>query len=93
MELKTLSPRLDESGQSVVEYVLILSIIVGFYMGLIQVIDKARLAERLAGPVVGSFAKTYKYGHPLAKGYDDGTPEKHPRASGDGKIRLFINPN
>ncbi len=83
---------MNESGQSVIEYVLILSIIVSFYMGLVTVIDKARLAERLAGPVVGSYAKTYKYGNPTAKGYDEGSPENHPRATADGKVRLFINP-
>ncbi len=81
-----------ESGQATVEYVLILTIIVSFYMALMTVIDRSNLAERLAGPVVGSYANTYKYGHPKAKGFDEGTPENHPRAVIDGKVRLFINP-
>jgi Flp pilus assembly pilin Flp len=82
----------DELGQTTIEYVLILTIIVSFYMALMTVIDKARLAERLAGPIVGSYANTYKYGHPKAKGFDEGTPENHPRAVINGNVRLFINP-
>jgi len=81
-----------DSGQATIEYVLILSILVGFYMVLITAIEKGRLAERLMGPIVGSYAMTYKYGHPKAKGFDEGTPENHPRAVSEGKVRLFINP-
>jgi hypothetical protein len=81
-----------ESGQSTIEYVLILTIIVSLYMALMTVIEKTRLAERLAGPIVGSYASTYKYGHPKAKGFDEGTPENHPRAVINGNVRLFINP-
>lgn len=82
----------NESGQAVTEYVLILSIIVMFYMGIMTVVERMNLAERLAGPIVGSYARTYKYGNPKAKGFDEGTPENHPRAVVGGKVRLFINP-
>lgn len=90
MELKNLVR--NESGQAVTEYVLILSVLVMFYMGLMTVIDRMNLAEKLAGPIVGSYARVYKYGHPKAKGFDEGTPEFHPRAVIGGKVRLFINP-
>jgi hypothetical protein len=92
VELKPRSSARDESGQAAIEYVLILGIIVSFYMALMTVIDKANLAERLAGPIVSSYAMTYKYGNPKAKGFDEGTPENHPRVVIDGKVRLFINP-
>lgn len=82
----------NESGQAATEYILILTIIVSFYMALVTVVDKAKLGERLMGPIVGSYAATYKYGNPKAKGFDEGTPENHPRAVIDGKVRLFINP-
>lgn len=81
-----------ESGQATIEYVLILTIIVSFYIALMNVIDRLKLAERLMGPIVGSYAMTYKYGNPKAKGFDEGTPENHPRAVIGGKVRLFINP-
>lgn len=84
--------RRDESGQAAIEYILILTIIASFYMALMTVIDKYNLAEKLAAPLVGSYAKVYKYGHPKAKGFDEGSPEFHPRAVIDGKVRLFINP-
>lgn len=83
----------SERGQATIEYVLMLSIIIGFYMALIKAIEKGQLAERLMGPLVGSYAMTYKYGNPKAKGYDEGTPENHPRAVvGGNSVRLFINP-
>lgn len=82
----------NESGQAVTEYVLILGIIVLFYGALMSVVEKMNLAERLAAPIVGSYARTYKYGNPKAKGFDEGTPENHPRAVIGGKVRLFINP-
>jgi len=82
----------SESGQAAIEYILILTIIVSFYVALMTVIDKANLAEKLSGPIVGSYAATYKYGNPKAKGFDEGTPENHPRAVIGGKIRLFLNP-
>jgi Flp pilus assembly pilin Flp len=93
MELKKYpAPVRGESGQAAVEYILILSVIVSFYMALLTVIDKADLGTKLAGPVVGTFAMTYKYGNPKAKGLDEGTPVNHPRMVIDGKVRLFINP-
>lgn len=82
----------NESGQAVTEYVLIMGIIVLFYGALMSVIEKMNLAERLAAPIVGSYARAYKYGNPKAKGFDEGTPENHPRAVIGGKVRLFINP-
>ncbi|MBC7386613.1 MAG: hypothetical protein H7301_10705 [Cryobacterium sp.] len=82
-----------ESGQAVIEYVLILSIVVFIYMGLMVAIEKGKLAERLAGPIVGSYANVYKYGNAKAKGFDEGTPENHPRILSGGKIKLFINPH
>jgi hypothetical protein len=82
----------DRSGQATIEYVLVLTVIVAGYMALISMVERLRLPERLMGPIVGSYANVYKYGHPRAKGFDEGTPENHPRAVTDGRVRLFINP-
>lgn len=79
---------LGESGQSTLEYLLLLLIVVGAYGTILQWIQQARLADLLAAPLTDTFAKVYKYGHPKAKGYDEGTPENHPRVNG----RAFINP-
>jgi hypothetical protein len=84
--------RRDESGQAVTEYILVLTVLVMFYAALLNALDRLNFAERLAGPIVGSYARVYKYGHPQGKGFDEGTPENHPRAVIGGKVRLFINP-
>lgn len=69
-----------------------MGIIVLFYGALMAAVEKMNLAERLAAPIVGGYARTFKYGNPNAKGFDEGTPENHPRAVVGGKVRLFINP-
>jgi hypothetical protein len=49
--------------------------------------------EKLMLPVSGEFARIYQYGHPKAKGFEDGSPEWHPRwvgAQGDTNFRIFI---
>ena len=86
------SPASGESGQAVTEYVLILGIIVAAYMAMMTMVDRLRLGEKLMGPIVGSYARTYKFGHPEASGFDEGTLKRHPRATESGEVRLFINP-
>jgi len=84
--------RAGESGQATLEYLLLLLIVVGSYGIILQWIQKAKLADLLAAPLTDTFAKVYKYGHPKAKGYDEGTPENHPRAVMNGNTRSYINP-
>lgn len=52
------------------------------------------VAKKLASPLQTTFAAAYRYGHTQAKGYDDGGPENHPRAStgGTNNMRVFFNP-
>jgi hypothetical protein len=85
-------PASGESGQAVTEYILVLVVLVAAYMSLMAMISKLDLGAKLMSPIVDSFSRVYKYGHPKAKGFDEGTPENHPRAVLQGKVRLFINP-
>ena len=83
-----------EQGQGTVEYLLLLGTIA---FGVVLVMGKLgdmRLAAHLSTPITDPFAKTYRYGHPKAKGWDDGGPEYHPRATdkGSNNFRIFINP-
>lgn len=80
-----------ESGQTALEYVVLLAIVVGFFMTLIAGMRTFGLQKRLLLPLQDTFAKTYQYGHPKALGYDDGGPARHPRASqsGNGNFRIF----
>lgn len=93
-ELKKTGIARDQSGQAVIEYILLLSVIVSFVMIFRKGIERFDLANKLARPVVSSFAAAYQFGHPKAKGFDsNGGPAFHPRApstQGEGNYRLFI---
>ena len=82
-----------DSGQAVIEYVLLLAASVSFYFIVVGGITRIWLGARLMRPLTQDFARTYRYGLPNAKGYDDGGPEHHPRAFGGNNFRLFINPD
>lgn len=76
-----------------IEYILLIAIVSAFSLSILRGIASFGLMEKLAEPLTKSYAATYKYGHPKAKGYDEGTPENHPRAvTGGNATRLFINP-
>ncbi len=82
----------NERGQATTEYILLLLTVIGAYMVIFKWMNDFKLADTLAKPLTDSYAKVYKYGHPKGKGYDEGTPENHPRAVINGQTRMFINP-
>lgn len=83
----------NEIGQSALEYILLLAIVSGFSLTILRAISSFGIMEKVAAPLTKGYAMTYKYGHPKAKGYDEGSPENHPRAvTGENATRLFINP-
>jgi hypothetical protein len=84
----------DEAGQGTLEYILLLTIVAIGFAFIMSRISSMDLAAKLAGPINGAFASTYRYGHPKAKGWDDGGPAFHPRATekGNSNFRIFINP-
>lgn len=82
-----------ESGQALVEYILLLAIIVGIYMLVVKGFSEYQIAKKLTARITGPFTRTYRYGHPQTRGYEDGTPKKHPRVPvGEDNFRIFINP-
>jgi hypothetical protein len=85
----------EEEGQAVTEYILMMASIVSLYLLLTAGLVRIGLAKKLMRPLTEQFAATYQYGHPKAKGYDNGGPEFHPRAvssSGQNNFRIFFNP-
>jgi len=94
-EIKTRSVLLDQQGQTIVEYILLLSLVVSMFMLMFSFISDGQFARKLTRPIREEFAMVYKYGHPKAKGYDEGTPKNHPRArdAGSNNFRMFINPS
>lgn len=77
-------------GQAVTEYILLLAVVVGFFALIVRWVNTSGLALKLASVATGSFKASYRYGHPKAKGFDDGGPENHPRAGTN--FRIFLNP-
>jgi len=91
----------SEQGQGTIEYILILAAIATFALVISKGLKKFDLARRLSAPLTEDFRYAYQYGHPKSRGYDDGGPKKHPRASrkdgggGSGdeaNFRIFIAP-
>ena len=83
-----------QEGQAVVEYILLLSVVVLFFVLITQGIARMGITPKLMASLTGPFANTYKYGHPKAQGFDEGAPKFHPRIfGGEENFRLFFNPD
>jgi uncharacterized protein (UPF0333 family) len=83
----------NEEGQAVTEYILLMAVILMIYLMVTTTMAKIGLAKKLTTPLTTSFAAIYQYGHPLAKGYQNGGPMYHPRVEGgDNNFRIFFNP-
>ena len=87
----------DESGQAITEYILLLSVLVSIFVGVAAALRGKNLGAMVTKPIQQDFKYAYQYGHPKARGYDDGGPTKHPRAvdptgSDTSNFRIFLNP-
>ena len=86
-------PSLDQSGQTLFEYVLLLLTVVGSFLLVQRGLKTFDLQKKLMTPLSEEFAMSYKYGHPKAKGLDEGKVQNHPRLQCSNNCdRLFINP-
>ena len=85
----------NESGQTTVEYIVILGAIALMGLALINGLVGNQFQARLLAPLNSTFKYAYQYGHPGALGFDDKDgPKKHPRVvGGEGNFRIFINPS
>ena len=81
-----------EAGQAVVEYILLLAIIISIYSLLVNVISDSDAFANMKKPLEKDFAYTYRYGHPKARGQEDGGPKYIPQYDGGENFRIFINP-
>ncbi len=78
--------RTNQSGQGVVEYVLLLLVVMGFVRIIFNFLpDRLRAMER---SFTESFAASYRYGDVKTKGGEDGY-EYHPRAPGTTNFRMW----
>ena len=76
------------------EYILLLAVVAGTFFIFKKFFLDAKVSDVAQGPLKKEFARTYQYGSPKVKGFDEGGPENHPQAvTADGKnFRIFINP-
>ncbi len=86
----------NNQGQAMIEYVLMMAIILGIYLGVSKGISRLGLDKKITNSITTTFSAAYRYGHVKAKGYDDGGPAYHPRADtggGNNNFRVFFNPD
>lgn len=86
-------PMVSQSGQGLVEYLLLLAIIATAFTLVLKGFDQMKVTDMLMKPITQEFAAVYQYGHPKAKGFENGSPEYHPLARGGStNFRVFFNP-
>lgn len=76
-----------EAGQSLLEYVFLLLVVVG----LVSIVY-GRLGgtlDLLEAPLTREFPYIYRYGDPKARGYDDGEPTRHPAVFRADNFKFF----
>jgi len=75
---RLLRGRNGERGQSIVEYILVLCVVVGGILFVMNQMKKSNFFyKRLTEPLVKHMVYNYKYGDPTAQGWDEGTPRMH----------------
>lgn len=84
------------SGQAVMEYILLLAIIVSIYTLIINGLMGSNAVTALKKPLEKDYKYTYRYGHPKARGQEDGgplfIPQKYEPSGQTQNFRIFINP-
>ncbi len=85
---------MSRSGQALLEYVILLAIVVSLFVTMTKRLSESNVFARLQKPFQEEFARAYRYGHPDARGQDDGGPVNLPQYDDtDGRnFRIFINP-
>jgi len=84
--------KVNRSGQALAEYIILLAIVVLLYTAVIKSFGSGPAFDGLRKPFVETYAKTYRYGHPDARGQDDGGPKLIPQHHDPENFRIFINP-
>ncbi len=70
--------RKQESGQSTLEYILVMLVVVVTLIGLLSYLKKSQyFFKHITSPLVGYLRYNYKYADPAAQGWDEGKPQKH----------------
>jgi hypothetical protein len=90
--LRRLTARLrrDQKGQSIVEYMLVLMVIVSAVLLVLKLMkDSNFFYKNVTEPLVRHITYNYKYGHPGAQGWDEGSPKLHIQISRPNEGQTF----
>ena len=82
--------RAHESGQAILEYVMLLAIVVGLFVNISKLLASKDWFSQLTAPITKEFRYTYNYGHPSCRGIEDGGQKN--LALHTDNFRIFINP-
>lgn len=70
--------RRRQRGQSILEYILVMCIVVG---GILFVVNRLKQSQfffkKFTEPLVKHITYNYKYADPTAQGWDEGSPRMH----------------
>ena len=79
---------------------MLLAIVVMIFTAIMKRLADGDAFAKLKRPFTEEFKYSYRYGHPKARGQEDGGPvnipqyQPHPGSSGgDHNFRIFINPS
>jgi hypothetical protein len=76
----------SQSGQAIVEYVLLLVLVVGFTRIIFRYLPD--VIRTLETSFTERYTASYQYGDMTVRGGENGY-ERHPRAPGQGNFRMF----
>lgn len=83
----------NQRGQSIMEYILVMFLVVSIVMFLFGSMKKSNFFfNRFTKPLVQHIVYNYKYGDPAAQGWDEGSPRLHIQISqpnANATFRLF----
>ena len=85
--------KINQSGQALVEYILLIAIVIGVYSAVLNTLGKSSGFELMKKPFTREYRYTYQYGNAKARGQDNGGPTYLPQHHDpQNNFRIFINP-
>ena len=85
----------SNSGQAVLEYILLLSIVISLFALMSKSLGNMNLVTNLTASFKKTYVYVYRYGNKDARGQDAGGPINIPqynKADDTHNFRIFINP-
>lgn len=80
----------NENGQTVVEYLLVLFVIVSGFMLVMKLLkENDFFFKKISEPLVKQITYNYKYADPKAQGWDEGNPKLHIQISRPNEGQTF----